>query len=139
MEVSKSNGYIRHLVYTIYMPAENLNQQIEALQELKKQNPDVDVDALMLSALHQHSTLTEKPKSYKWAYLISLGVPPFGFFFAIKFFMSGEQKDRDAAFVCLILTGISIILFVSIAKMFAGSGVSSINQLTPADVQNLTQ
>jgi hypothetical protein len=123
------------------MNEEELANQIRQYTELKKQNKDVDIASLALTALatHESNLLTAKEK--RIAYLVSLALPPLGLLYAAKFFMSGKSDGKSAAWVCVGLTVATIILtIVLINGLVASSGVS-VDQLkqAPAQYRDLLQ
>lgn len=124
------------------MNEEELSRQIQTLQELKKQNKDVDVSALALAALQNQSVaanqLTAGEK--RWAYLIAVALPPFGLFFAAKFYFSEKTDGRQAAYICLALTIVAIILLVIVNKMLfssLGGALDQTQQIKPGDLEGL--
>ena len=124
------------------MGDEELTKKIDTYQQLAKENPNVDVNMLMASALIQESQKTRANKSRKWPYLISLGLPPFGLLFALKYYLSGDEDDRTAANICVVLTILSVIVFYLFSKaLFSGSGASleQIQQIKPSDILELTK
>lgn len=120
----------------------DLEKKIELYQSAAKNNPNVDVGMLMLNALQNEGKNKVSSKLKKWAYLISIGAPPFGLLFALKFFFDDEDDARDVAWICVTLTAVSLLLFVVGAKLlFSGSGTSlqQIQQITPQQIQELGQ
>lgn len=107
------------------------------------ENKNVDVAGLMIQALEKNTITNTIPVSQKrWAYLIALGAPPFGLFFAAKFYFSNYEDRKDAAMICIVLTTFAFLLFSLILKsMLSGSGASleQIQQIKPADIQELIQ
>jgi Na+-driven multidrug efflux pump len=74
--------------------------------------------------------------------LISLGLPPFGLLYAAKFYFSGKADGKQAAYVNIALTFISVILlFVLVKGMLSGTGTSvqQIEQIQPQDYQQFLQ
>lgn len=123
------------------MTEEELAHQLRQYTELKKENKDIDVAALALAALRSHEANMLTPKEKRIGYLVSLAVPPVGLFYAVKFYASGKDDAKTAAYMCLGLTAASIILFIVLANvMFAGSGLS-VDQLksAPKQYQELLQ
>jgi hypothetical protein len=47
----------------------------------------------------------------RWAYLISLALPPFGLIFAYKFYKSETKDGLDNAMICVVLTCVSLVLY----------------------------
>lgn len=124
------------------MSEQELEKEIKTYQEIAKVEPGVDVSMLMMNALKKENESISEGKSYKWAYTISLGLPPFGLLFAIKYLLSGDSQDRTAAYVCILLTIVSIVLTLVFGKLiFSGSGASvdKIQQIKLQDIQQLSQ
>lgn len=123
------------------MSDQELEQKVKEYADLKKENPDIDVNTLMLSALEAEHRKFENRKSYKWPYIISVSLPPIGAIYAIKYFLSGEEQDKNAAYICLALTAVSILFVVFLSYNFTSSSgvdVRQIQQITPADIHELT-
>lgn len=124
------------------MSDKDLEKKIETYSELGKENPNVDVSMLMMNALQSEDHNKANPKSYKMAYIISLGLPPFGLLYAVKYYFSDDESDKQAAKICILLTIISVIVFFAFSKLlFSSSGTSleQIKQIKPQDIQQLTQ
>ena len=106
-------------------PEKDLSKKIELYQSVAKENPNVDVGMLMLNALQNEDKNKVSGKWKKWAYLISISVPPFGLLFALKYFFSDEADARDVAWMCVTLTAVSLLIFIIGAKaLFSSSGAS---------------
>jgi hypothetical protein len=123
------------------MNEDELANQIKQYTELKKQNKDIDVASLALTALqtHEDNQLTAKEK--RTAYIVSFALPPLGLIYALKFFTSNKSDARAAAWMCVGLTVLTIVLTIVIINgMFASTGIS-VQQLqqTPAQYQDLLQ
>lgn len=102
-----------------------LESEIGQLAALAKEDPNIDIASVMLSSLNQHTANTVSAKQKRWAYLVSLGVPPFGLLFALKFYFGEEDDAKAAALMCVVLTAVSILAFAILASvMFSGSGTS---------------
>ncbi len=124
------------------MNEQKLEEQFKQYQELAKGDKNIDVAKLMLTALQTQNANLISTKQKRWAYLISLGVPPFGLIFAIKFYLSGKDDGKQAAIICVALTIFSILIFWLIARsLISSSGVSldQIQQIKPNDIQQLLQ
>src|SRR6185503_20528372 len=107
------------------MSEEQLSKKVEEYQKLAKENPNVDVSMLMMNALAQEDSGKTKTKSYRWAYLISAGLPPFGLIYVIMYYFSDNDEDKTAANICLLLTAISLFVFaISLKVLLSGSGAS---------------
>ncbi len=125
------------------MGEENLQKQINIYQEVAEANPGVDVNLLMANALIAESQKHKAGKSYKWPYTISLGLPPFGLIYTVKYYINGDDDDKRAGKICALLTVISVIIFLATAKLFvstAGVSTQQLQQLgNPAEIQQLQQ
>ncbi len=119
-----------------------LETQINEYQALAKENPNVDVGLLMVNALQNQKQNSVSAKAKRWAYLISIGVPPIGLLFALRYYMADEDDAKQVAWMCVILTVLSIAVFFIFGKLLlSGSGTSlqQIQQIKPADVKQLYQ
>jgi len=124
------------------MSEQDLAKKVEEYQKLGKENPNVDVSLLMMNALAQEDAGKTKPKSYRWPYLVSIGLPPFGLIYVVIYYLSDDERDKTAAKFCLLLTVLSLIIFVvSFKALLSGSGTSveQIQQIKPSDVMELTR
>ncbi len=124
----------------------NLEKKLEAelkhYRELGQKNPQVDAQMLMMNALQNRRSNLISPQSKKWAYLVSVGLPPFGLLFALRYYFGNEDDAKQVAFVCTLLTVISVVGIWLLGKvLFSGSGVSldQIQQINPNDLRQLTQ
>jgi len=118
-----------------------LEQQLESYQNLKQEDKNIDVASLMMNALVQKRNLVSV-KQKRWAYVISLGFPPFGLLFALKFYFGEEDDARHMAGLCVIMTIISIFLLWLSMKIFlsgSGNNIKQIEQINPKDFQDLLQ
>lgn len=118
-----------------------IEQQLESYQSLAKEDKNIDAASLMMNALDQKSNLVSA-KQRKWAYIISLGFPPLGLLFALKFYFGEEDDARRMAGICVILTIISVFLLWLSFKIFlsgSGSSINQIEQINPKDFQDLLQ
>lgn len=125
------------------MSDEQLAKQIKEYQDLGKENPNVDVNMLMMNALTTENKKFENRKSYKWPYIIALGLPPLGLIFSIKYyFFSDDEEDKRAGNICVLLTVLSVVLLLVMGKiMFSTAGVTpqQIEQINPAQVRQELQ
>ncbi|HTL39791.1 MAG TPA: hypothetical protein VL306_03190 [Methylomirabilota bacterium] len=108
---------------------EKISQELQTLQQLAQQDKKIDVASLLLDALQkqQQNLLSDKEK--RWGYLISIGVPPFGLLFALKFYFSGKEDGKQAAYLCIALTVFSIVLFWFFVKVIFSSSGTSVDQI----------
>ena len=119
-----------------------LEEQVSEYAQMAKANPKIDAAMLMMSALENQKASVVSPSAKRWAYLVSIGLPPVGLLFALNYFMKDEEDAKQVAWVCVILTVVSIILFWLFAKaLFSSSGTSleQIQQINPKDIYQLSQ
>jgi len=119
-----------------------LEKELRTYQEIGEKNPDVNVEMLMMNAIANRKQGQISPRQKRWAYLISIGLPPFGLFFALKYFFGSEDDARQTAWTCVILTVIAIASIWLMGKiLFAGAGdsLNQLQQLSPSDIRELTQ
>lgn len=120
---------------------EKMSKKIQDYRDLAKQDKNIDVAALALNAL-QADLQPESVKSARWAYVISLGLPPLGLLVAVKYFLDGTDRAKSIAWTCVVLTFVSITLTIlTFNFMLSGSNVSvdQIKQINPQDLQELLQ
>jgi hypothetical protein len=107
------------------------------------ENKNIDVASLMMQALDKNTARNVVPPGQKrWAYLISVGLPPFGLIFAAKYYFSELDDGKDAAWICITLTAVGILGMILMFKsLLSGSGASfqQIEQIKPSDIQQLVQ
>lgn len=124
------------------MTEDKLAKELEAYRELAKQDKKVDVASLMIKALEKHEENLLSVKQKRWAFLVSLILPPFGLIFAVKFYLSGKDDGEQAAWVCGLLTAVGILVIVLSVKAIllgTGSNLNQIQRIKPSDIQQFTQ
>jgi hypothetical protein len=123
--------------------SDKLEQQVSEYAKLAKEDKNIDVASLMLNAIQNDNKNVVSGKMKKWAYLVSVGAPPFGLLFALKFYVFSEEDDaKSVANVCVILTVISIALFLILGNIFissSGTSVKQIEQITPKEIHDTFQ
>lgn len=119
-----------------------LESEIAEYAQLAKEDKSIDVASLMISAIKNQEQNQISPRAKKWAYLISIGAPPLGLLFALRYYF-GEQDDATrVANICVALTAVALISFFIIMRVFlssSGTSIDQINQITPAQIHELTQ
>ncbi len=124
------------------MNEDKLQKELEVYKELASKDKKIDVASLMINALQTQETNMLSVKEKRWAYLISLALPPFGLIFAAKFYYSGKDDGHTAAWICVALTGVSVLLFFVLGSaMLSSSGTSldQIQQIRPSDIEQLLE
>ncbi len=123
------------------MSEQKLEELVNEYATLAKDD-NIDASALLMSALEQEDQNRISPKMKRWAYLISIGVPPVGLLFAAMFYFGDKSDGKSSAIVCVVLTVIScLVTFVIFKSVLSGSGssVQQIQQIKPADIYELSQ
>jgi hypothetical protein len=129
------------------MPDEKgLEEQFNKLQELSKQNPDVDVSSVMISALEAQHADKSKAKIRRWVYLASIGLPPIGLFIAAYYYFFSEDSDRNQVAIwsaaltlfSLLIAYITFTVMLSTATQSTGQSIN-LDQLKqqPAQLEQL--
>ncbi len=120
----------------------------EKLETITKEYADlakdknIDVASLMLNALSQEDDNKVAPSTRRWAYLISIGLPPVGYAFALYFLLSSKSDAKTTAYWCVGLTTVSLFGSILLFKaIFSGAGVdpAQIQTIKPNDIYQLTQ
>jgi hypothetical protein len=125
-------------------PDDKLAKKVEVYQNLAKENPNINVAMLMANALSNEKLNVVSAGAKKWAYLISVCLPPLGFFIAIKYYFFDTNDDaKSVAYACVFLTTISLLVIWGTGKLFSGGTTSSslqqIEQIKPSDIQQILQ
>ncbi len=124
------------------MNDKELEKKVADYVEVGKDNKNVDMAALMLNALQTEDQNKISSSTEHWAYLVSIGAPPLGLLFAAWFYFSDKDDAKNAALICVILTVVSVVVFAIIMKLLfssAGVSVDQVQQINPADIQELYQ
>lgn len=124
------------------MADKKLEEIVSEYAELAK-DKNVDAAALMINALQQQDQNKLSSKSKRWAYLISLGVPPVGYLLGLYYyFMKDESDAKTTAYLCFALTTVSLLLtvvFFNVILSSSGTSLKQIEQIKPTDIYQLTQ
>jgi len=120
-----------------------IEERISEFQALGKEDKNVDVAKLMMFSLENRGNVVSAKKK-RWAYIVSLGFPPVGFFLALKYYFDDEEDARHVANVCIVLTFVSLLLvWLSFKMLSSGSAgptdaqLNQIQQINPKDLQDL--
>ena len=79
------------------------------------------------------------------AYLVSVCLPPFGLFYAARYYFSGKSDGKRVALICVILTVMSLLLTWGIGEMLmssvstSGLDLKQLQSLNPNDLKALLQ
>ena len=116
-----------------------IEERLSEIQALGKEDKNIDVAKLMMYSLNQEGN-TVSFKKKRWAYIISLSLPPVGFLLALKYYFDDEDDARHVANMCVIITLLSILMVWIFTKMFfsgTGTNLNQIQQINPKDLQDL--
>ncbi len=120
-----------------------ITRKIELYGELAKENKNVDVAALMMSAIEQSKRDEIEAKKKRWAYLISVGLPPFGLLMAVRYYFSGKTDGKRVALICVILTATALLIAWGLAGLLFSSvspaDLKQIQSVKPEDIKSLLQ
>ena len=119
---------------------EEISKEIEQYSELAKQNENVDVSKLMMSALEHTEENNVSAKSKRNAYLFSFLFMPLGLFIALYFFVFSDKKDANkVSLVCVLITIFTAGAFLAIFQVILSSSNVSTEQLqqTPQMLNDL--
>jgi len=118
-------------------------ERFSEYQALGKEDKNVDVAKLMMFSLGQKGNVVPMKKK-RWAYIVSLSLPPVGFLLALKYYFDDEDDARHVANVCIVLTFASLLLvWLSFKMLSSGSAgptdaqLNQIQQINPKDLQDL--
>ncbi len=123
------------------MSDEKLEELVSEYASLAS-DKNIDTGALLMDALQRQDQNNIDSKTKRWAYMISIGVPPFGLLFAAWFYFSDKNDGKSSAIICFVLTAVSLIAgFILLKAILSGSGVSTqqLQQIKPSDVYQLSQ
>jgi len=116
-------------------------KKIEQYRELAEKHKDIDVAALMISALEQTRQEEVAAKKKRWAYLVSVGLPPLGLLVAVRYYFSDKADGKRVALICVILTIVAALIAWGVTSlMLSGLGTAGDQQLPalrPEDVRSL--
>lgn len=105
---------------------------------LGKDNKNIDVAALMVSALEQTRRDELDAKKKKRAYTVSALIPPFGLIYAVRYYFSDRSDGKKVALVCVILTVFSLAIGWLIGgAMFGNTPTASLEQMKQVNVDDL--
>jgi len=121
-----------------------LEKQLQDYAEIAKTDKSVDAAGLAIGVLKDYEENKVSSRVRKWAYWISFLFPPFGLIFSVKYYFFSDKSDaRRVATICVIITALTIGLFLLFVWiMFASIGTENLNQIqqiNPEDVRSLLQ
>lgn len=125
------------------MDDKKLAEQIKLIREAGSENKNVDMATLMMHTLAQQDKQPiVSPKTKRWLYLVSLGVPPVGLLLAGVYFFRDEEDAKTVAVICAVLTILALLMlqiFYSSFVKSTGAPTQQLQQIKPQDVQQLYQ
>ena len=117
-----------------------IEERISQYQALGKEDKSVDVAKLMIFSLNEKGNVVSSKKK-RWAYIVSLGLPPIGFLLALKYYFDDEDDARHVANVCVVITLAALLMvwisFRMLSSGPAGPEINQIQQINPQDLQDL--
>lgn len=112
-------------------------ENIALYGDLAKEDKKIDAAALMMEALAQSQQAEVDAKKKRRAYLVSVGLPPFGLLYAVRYYFIGTSDGKRVALTCLILTLASLLASWAIAKSFLASAGPQLRQVQTIDAGEL--
>ena len=125
-----------------------LETKLADIQEISKKDPSVNATALMITALEQEHKDQSEIKHKRWAYLVSIGLPPLGYILAIYYrFFSAKKDGINLAWWCAGLTTFSILVSYITLQIILGAATQSSGQQfnfkqfqqTPTELRQVVQ
>lgn len=120
---------------------EKISEQLNKFQDLANKDLAIDLASLALDELNKPQNLVS-PTVKRWAYALSVLFPPFGLLIALYFFLRGEEDSNAVAWICIVLTALTLLLFwLFVSLMMSGTGVSveEVQQIDPEEIRELLQ
>jgi hypothetical protein len=119
---------------------EELVRRISEIRELAKEDKNIDAAGLiggMLTQAHEDNLpVRQKASAFIWSFVF----PPIALYYFVKFIPRVENDARRTAWICLLFGAIGLlVLWWSTAIMFSSPELKSIENLSPQDIQSLTQ
>lgn len=90
---------------------EKLAEEIAKIQELGKRDKNINTAMLLENLLARAHSASLSHREKTRAFLVSVLAPPFGLYYFAKFWGRTETDARTTAWMCLVLTVLSVILF----------------------------
>jgi hypothetical protein len=121
------------------MSDEKLEQLVTEYADLAK-DKNIDAASLLMSALQQSDQNLIPQSTKRWAYLISISMPPIGLLFAVWFYISDKSDGKQTAYWCTGLTLVSLFITIMLFKsIFTGIGASQMQkeQINPQEYYQL--
>lgn len=119
---------------------DKLSEEVAKMQALARENKEVDLGALALNVLQTQNQEFVSAKAKRWAYLVSLIIPPLGLLFAAYYFFNNKSDAKTVAWVCVGLTLFSILItWFTFKAMLPGDSINQIQQIKPSDIQQLLE
>jgi hypothetical protein len=117
---------------------QNLEQKVAAYAALAKDNKNVDVGALLASAMEQERLDRVDAKKRSRAYLISALLPPFGLLYAVRYYFSGKTDGKRIASMCVVLTVLALAVGWLIGgAMFGNTPTGSLEQMKTMNLEDV--
>lgn len=120
---------------------DRLASQIEQIRRLGTDNPNLDTNAMIGRLLAQSHASSLSASIKTRAYLVSIFLPPFGMYYAVKFLLRDETDARRSAWICLVLTAACLLILWLMMKMLLASApdLQELQNLRLQDINELRQ
>jgi hypothetical protein len=115
-----------------------LEEKVAMYAALGKDNKNVDVAALMVSAMEQARRDEIDGKKKKRAYMVSILLPPFGLYYVARYYFSDKDDGKRVALTCLILTIFALAIGWMIGgAMFGNTPTGSLEQMKAVNIEDM--
>jgi hypothetical protein len=98
-----------------------VEETISQYATLGEENKNIDMAALMVSALEQARRDEVEAKKKRNAYLVSICLPPLGLFYAVRWYFSGKDDGKRVAVMCAVLTATVLLIVWGIGRIFVST------------------
>jgi hypothetical protein len=120
-------------------PEKKLESEINEYVQVAKENKNVDVAALMMYSLKNENKNLVSSKSKRWAYSLSVGVPPLGLLFALHYYMADYDDGTSVANMCIILTIVSVVSIWLLSKMLLSNSGTNLDELSKTKTSDILE
>jgi hypothetical protein len=119
---------------------DELAARIAEIQKLGREDKNIDTAGLisgMLASAHEDNlSARQKASAYIWSFMF----PPAALYYFFRFFPRAENDAQQTAWLCLLFGAIGmVVLWWSTALLFSSPEIKNIENITPQDIQSLTQ
>lgn len=119
-----------------------IEKKMAIYRELAAENKNIDVASLMLSALDQARQEEVEQSKKRIAYIVSVGLPPLGLLYAIRYYFSDKPDGKHVTLLCVLFTAISLLFALALGALLfssAGDAVSNTPEVLNSNMDDLRE